>query len=63
MKMPHEKHGTDLGPVHFIFLVDFAVKGVHKKLRGSDQNFNDPPSNCFLSLSLNDLLLLMGKTN
>lgn len=54
MKVPREKHGTDLRAVHFIFLVVFAVKGVHKEQRGSDQNFNDPPS-----LSRNDLFLLM----
>lgn len=39
MKVPHEKHGTDLGAVHFIFLDVFAVKGVHKEVRGSDSEY------------------------
>lgn len=45
MKVPHERNGADLRGGYFMFLVVFAVRGVHKELRGPDQNFNHPPSN------------------
>lgn len=45
MKVPHERHCADSEAAYFIFLVVFAVKVVHKEVRGSGQNFNDPESN------------------